>query len=47
MIVLIVIGAFGTATEGLLKELEDLEVDMWRPSKRQHYWRQPEYWDEF
>ena len=26
-IIPIVIGAFGTVTEGLLKELEDLEVD--------------------
>ena len=28
----IAIGAFGTVTKGLLKDLEDLEVDEWRPS---------------
>ena len=21
-------------------------ADMWRPSKQQHYWRRPEYWEE-
>ena len=31
-IILIVIGAFGTVTKGLLKGLEDL-ADEWRPSK--------------
>ena len=36
------IGAFGTVTKGLLKGLED----GWRPSKRQHYWERPEYWEE-
>ena len=43
-IILIVIGAFGTVTKGLLKGLEDLEVG--RPSKLQHYWERPEYWEK-
>ena len=42
-IIPIVIGAFGTVTKGLLKE--DL-ADEWRPSKQQHYWKRPEYWEE-
>ena len=37
----IVIGAFDRVTKGLLKGLEE-----WRPSKQQHYWRRPEYWEE-
>ena len=41
-IILIVIGAFGTVTKGLLKGLED----EWRPSKLQHYWERSEYWEE-
>ena len=42
--VLIVIGAFGTVTKGLLKSLEDLKLAFeWR---QQHYWRRPEYWEE-
>ena len=44
-IIPIVIAAFGTVTKGLLKELEDLEYK-WRPSKLQHYWELPEYWEE-
>ena len=37
-IILFVIGAFGTVTNGLLKGLEDLEVgNEWRPSKLLHY----------
>ena len=44
-IIAIVIGVFGTVTKGLLKGLEDME-DEWRPSKRQHYWERPEYWEE-
>ena len=39
-IVPIVIGTFGTVTKGLLKALE------WGPSKRQHYWKRPEYCEE-
>ena len=46
-IVPIVIGAFGTVTEGSLKGLEDWKLaDEWRPSKRQHFWRRTEYWEE-
>ena len=46
-IIPIVIDAFGTVTKGLLKGLEDLEVDVeWRPSKQWHYWKQPQYWEE-
>ena len=46
-IVLIVIGAFGSITKGLLKGLEDLEVDgRAETSKWQHYWERPEYWEE-
>ena len=46
-IIPIVIGTFGTVTKGLLNGLEDLEVgDEWRPSKQQHYWERPEYWEE-
>ena len=41
-IIPIVIGAFGTVTKGLLKRLEN----EWRPFKLQHYWEQPEYWEE-
>ena len=45
-IIPIVIGAFGTVTKGLFKGLEDLEVGgEWRPSKRQHYWERPGYWE--
>ena len=37
IIIPIVIGAFGTVTKGLLKDLEDLEVgNRVRPSKQQH-----------
>ena len=48
-IILIVIGAFGTVTKGLLKGLEDLEAGgrLGRPSKQQHYWKRLEYWEEF
>ena len=47
MIIPIVIGAFGTVTKWLLKRLEDLEVgDEKRPSKLQHCWERPEYWEE-
>ena len=46
-IVLIVIGAFGTITKGLLKGLEDLEVGgRVRLSKWQHCWERPESWNE-
>ena len=46
-IIPIVVGAFGTVTKGLLKGLEDLELAAdWRPSKQQHYWKRPEYWEE-
>ena len=41
-IIPIVIGAFGTVTKGLLKDLEDLEVVGW---VWQHYWERPEYWE--
>ena len=45
-IVPIVIGAFDTVTEELLKGLENWKLaDEWRLSKRQHYWRRPEYWE--
>ena len=44
-IIPIVIGGFGTVTKGLLKGLEDLAAE-WRPSKQQHYWKRPEYWEE-
>ena len=43
-IILIVIGAFGTITKGLLKGLE--LADEWRPSKPLHYCERPEYWEE-
>ena len=37
-IIPIVIGAFGTVTKELLKDLENWKLtDEWRPSKRQHY----------
>ena len=44
-IIPIVIGAFGTVTKGLLKDLEELEVGdrVEGPSKQQHYWKRPEY----
>ena len=46
-IIPIVIGVFGTVTKELLKGLEDLELEHeWRPSKLQHYWERPEYWEE-
>ena len=46
-IILIVIGAFGTVTKGLLKGLEDLEVGARvEIYKQQHYWKRPEYWEE-
>ena len=47
-IIPIVIGAFGKVTKGLLKDLEDLEdlVTEWRPSRQQHYWKRPEYWEK-
>ena len=41
-IILIVIGAFGTVTKGLLKGLEDLEVDGWVETILLHYWERPE-----
>ena len=41
-IIQIVIGAFGTVTQGLLKGLEDLEVG----GRVEHYWERPEYWEE-
>ena len=41
-IIPIVIGTFGTVTKGLLKWLEDRR----RPSKRQHHWDRPKYWEE-
>ena len=47
-IIPIVFGAFDTVTKGLLKSLEDLTG--WQlsggPSKKQHYWKRPEYWEE-
>ena len=43
-IIPIVIGAFGTVTKGLLKIWK--LVAEWRSSKQQHYWKQPEYWEE-
>ena len=47
-IVPIVIGAFGTKSKGLLKGLVDLEVGGREElSKWQHYWKRPEYWEEF
>ena len=46
-IIPILIGAFGTETKGLLKGLEELEFDEWRPSKREHYWQRSEYWEEY
>ena len=43
----LLIGALGTVTKGLLKEMEDLEVgDEWRPPKILHYWERPDYWKE-
>ena len=39
-IIPIVIGAFGTVTK-FWKWATD-----WRPSKLQHYWKLPEYWEE-
>ena len=46
-IIPIVIGAFGTVTEGLLKRLEDLEVgSRVEAHKQQHYWKLPEYREE-
>ena len=46
-IIPIVIGAFGTATKGLFKGLEDLEVGgRVETIKQQHYWKWPEYWEE-
>ena len=46
-IIPIVIGAFGTFSKGLLKELEDLGIRgrVW-PSKLLHNWERPEYWEE-
>ena len=43
----IVIGAFGTVTKGLLKvwKIWKLATE-WRPSKQQHHWKRPEYWEE-
>ena len=37
----IVTGAFGMVTKGLLKLAAER-----RPSKQQHYWKWPEYWEE-
>ena len=46
-VIQIVIGALGTGTKFLLKELEDLEIeDMWKSSKLQHCWDRLEYWEE-
>ena len=50
-IIPIMIGAFDTVTKRILKGQEDLEVGErvateWRPSKQQHYWKLPEYWEE-
>ena len=46
-IIPIVIGTFGTVTKGLLKGPEDLRVGgQGRPSKLQHCWERPEYWEE-
>ena len=36
-----VIGAIGPVTKGLVHGLEE-----WGPSKIQHYWDRPEYWEE-
>ena len=45
-IIPIVTSAFGTETKGLLKGLEDLEIgSRGIPSKQQHYWKLPEYWE--
>ena len=44
-IVPIVIGAFGTITKGLLKDLEDLEVGG-QNDKWEHCWERPEPRDE-
>ena len=42
-IIPIVIGAFGTVT----KDWRTWNLaDEWRPSKLQHYWERPEYWEE-
>ena len=41
-IILIMTGAFGKVTKGILKGLEDLG-DEWRPSKLQHYGERLEY----
>ena len=46
-IIPIVIGTFGTVTKGLLKGLEIWKLATeWRPSKQEHYWKLPEYWEE-
>ena len=43
-IIPIVIGALGTVTEGLVQELEDLEITgQVELSKQQHYWNRPDY----
>ena len=41
-IITVVIAAFGTVSKGLLEGMED----EWIPSKLQHYWERPEYWEE-
>ena len=46
-IIPIVIGAFGTVTKGLLKGLGAWRLaEEWRPSKLQHCWERPKYWEE-
>ena len=46
-IIPIVIGAFSTVTEGLIKGLGDLEAGRrLETSKLLHYWERPEYWEE-
>ena len=40
--IVIVIGALGTVTEGLVKRLEN----EWRSFKLLHNWDRPEYWEE-
>ena len=46
-IIPIVIGAFGTMTIGLLGACRIWKLAAeWRPSKQQHDWKWPEYWEE-
>ena len=43
----IMIGAFGTVKKDYLTEWRTWKLeDEWRPSKLQHYWERPEYWEE-